>query len=54
MPRHGRPSARQLWPEASVGNEANEFDWFVGIDWATTAHRCSVQTADGKTLDKPH
>ena len=28
----------------------HDFEWFVGIDWATEAHRCSVQTADGTTV----
>jgi Transposase len=28
----------------------NEFDWFVGVDWATAARRCSVQAADGTTV----
>jgi transposase len=45
MPRHGRPSGLRL--EARV---ENEFDWFVGVDWATAAHRCSVQAADGTTV----
>lgn len=29
---------------------AGEFAWYVGIDWATVAHRCSVQTGEGETV----
>jgi transposase len=52
MPRHGRPGDSR--PEGIVTIKPEEqplgFEWFVGIDWATTSHQCSVHKADGRVV----